>query len=318
VSAAIAVIVANWNGLEYLRTCIPAVLAQDYPHQLVVVDNGSTDGSVDWLHSEFPQVRLICNEANDGFARANNQGIQATTGEYVATLNNDAHPEGGWLAALADTMERDEQVGMVASQVRFAHRPDLIDSAGIEVDVLGVAWHRHFGQPAARESQEIGEVFGPCAAAALYRRAMLDAIGLFDARYFAYYEDVELAWRARRAGWRCLYAPGAKALHQHSATGRQGSPFKVYHLNRNRVWTLIRHYPARRLIFWWPFILLRDTASWAWPLLSGRSEALQGHVDALRQWRQMWVDRRRMASWQHDVPLSPPRLRASPIPAALR
>lgn len=310
-----AVIVANWNGLEHLRICVPAVLAQDYPHfQVVVVDNGSTDGSVAWLRSEFPQVRLICNDGNYGFARATNQGVRATTGGYAAALNNDTRPEPGWLTEMVDAMEMGEKVGMVASQIRLAHRPDLMDSAGIEVDVLGIAWNRHFGRPVAQETAEVVEVFGPCGAAALYRREMLDEVGLFDERYFAYYEDVELAWRARRAGWRCLYAPNARVLHLHSATGRQGSAFKAYHLSRNRVWTFIQHYPTRRFLIWWPLIFLFDTASWMWPLFKGRSDALRGHIDALRQVRQRWHERRRRACWRYDVPLSPPRLRIHRMP----
>ncbi len=136
---AVPVVVVNWNGLEHLRTCIPAVLAQDYPAQAIVVDNGSSDGSVDWLRSTYPRVQLICNAANQGFAVATNQGIGLAAGPYVALLNNDARPEPGWLRAMVAAIEQGQQVGMVAPQICFAHRPELLDSAGIEVDSLGVA-----------------------------------------------------------------------------------------------------------------------------------------------------------------------------------
>lgn len=310
----IAVVVVNWNGLGHLQVCVPAVLAQDYPDfELIVVDNGSDDGSVEWLRSAHPQVRLIGNDTNRGFAEATNQGIRATGGAFVAALNNDARPEADWLSAAARAMGSDERVGMVASQVRLMQQPDRLDSAGIEVDTLGIAWNRRFGQPVDGEPVEPLEVFGPSGAAALYRRAMLDQVGLFDERYFAYYEDVELAWRARRMGWRCLYAPGARVLHHRSPLGQQRSALKAYLLNRNRVWTLIRHYPPGRFLLWGPLILLFDTGSWLWPLLRGRVEAWRGHVHALRAWRWAWEERRRWSRWPYDAPLVLPnhrRLRA--------
>jgi GT2 family glycosyltransferase len=256
----------------------------------------------------------MCNDTNVGFARGNNQGISKAQGTYIATLNNDARPDQHWLSTLVEAMSGDDCVGMVASQILFSHRSDLIDSAGIEVDALGMAWNRHLGMPVTQEPQEAIEVFGPCAGAALYRKAMLDQVGLFDERYFAYYEDVELAWRARRAGWRCVYAPQARVSHVHSATGQTGSAFKAYHINRNRVWTLIRHYPTSRLLLWWPLILSFDVATWLWPLLAGRTDALRGHLDALKEWSWAWGERRRLSDWRHPVPLVFPRLHMSGIP----
>ncbi len=310
----VAIVIVNWNGLEHLRTCIPAVLAQDHALEAIVVDNGSTDESVAWLRSTYPQVRLVCNEANHGFARATNQGILLSDATYLGLLNNDARPEPGWLAAMVDALESGRRVGMAACQIRFAHRPDLLDSAGIEVDTLGVGWNRHFGMPVAREPEEIKEVLGPCGAAALYRREMLDEIGLFDERYFAYYEDVDLAWRAQRAGWRCLYTPRARVLHLHSATGRQGSAFKAYHLNRNRIWTFVKHYSLRRFLLWWPLILLFDASTWLVPLAQGRTAALRGHLDALRGWRWAWQERRRLGAWRNEVSLALPRFRTLRMP----
>jgi hypothetical protein len=213
-----------------------------------------------------------------------------------------------------EAMSSDERVGMVASQIRFSHRPDLLDSAGIEMDVFGMAWNRHLGMPVSQEPREAIKVFGPCAGAALYRKTMLDQVGLFDEHYFAYYEDVELAWRARRAGWRCVYAPQAQVLHVHSATGQTGSAFKAYHVNRNRVWTLIRHYPFSRFVVWWLPILLLDVATWLLPLFGGRTSALRGHLDALKEWSWAWRERQRLSGWRSDVPLALPRLQALGIP----
>jgi len=285
----VAVIIVTWNGISYLRECLPAVLAQDYPRfEVVVVDNGSTDGSVEWIREHCPEVHVLQNPTNFGFSLANNQGIRSTDSDYVVTLNNDAIPEMGWLQSLVDAVETTSDVGMIASQICFYDRPNLLDSAGIEVDVLGVAWNRRLGKAVADDPTDCEEVFGPSAAAALYRREMLEEIGLFDECYFAYYEDVELAWRARRAGWRCLYAPRAHVLHVHSATGSRVSGFKAYYLGRNKWLTLFRHYPFKRLWIWVPALVLFDLLSLFSSALKGQMLAsLRGRIAAWRMRREV-------------------------------
>jgi hypothetical protein len=309
----VAVIIVNWNGLEYLQTCLPALLAQtEIAFETLVVDNGSTDGSVEWLQSTYPEVQLIRNSENRGFAEANNQGIRVTHGEYVVLLNNDTQPSPGWLASLVAAVERDDCVGMVASQICLAHTPGRLDSAGIEVDVLGMAWNRRWGEVVAAEPSDPVEVFGPSAAAALYRRKMLDEIGLFDERYFAYYEDVELAWRARRAGWRCLYVPTARVLHIHSATASRMSGFKAHQIGLNKWRTLFRHYPFRRLWIWAPLLLLIDVASWFGPLVFRLELApLRGRWQAWKHCKALCAERHHVLE-KHDVSgdLCLPRLRS--------
>lgn len=289
----VAVIIVTWNGLEHLQRCLPALMAQEgVAFETLVVDNGSTDGTVPWLRETYPDVRLVVNAENVGFAEANNQGIRATSARYVVLLNNDATPAPGWLCALVAAGEREDRVGMVASQICFAHDPERLDSAGIEVDVLGIAWNRHLGGLVSEEPVHAVEVFGPSAAAALYSRPMLDEIGPFDARYFAYYEDVELAWRARRAGWRCLYAPAARVAHVHSATGGRIAGFKHMLLGRNKWRTLFKHYPFRRLWNWFPLLLAVDGVTWAWPLISRLDTApLRGRWAAWKDWHRWWNER---------------------------
>ena len=291
-----SVIIVNWNGLAHLQRCCAALDAQSLPaYEIVIVDNGSTDGSVAWLSEAYPHVRTIANPTNLGFAEANNIGIAASSGEYVVLLNNDAFPEPQWLTALLAIAEREPDVGMVASQVRLLAAPGTIDSAGIEVDTLGMAWNRHYGLPAEEEPAAPLEVFGPSASAALYRRNMLSEIGLFDARYFAYYEDVDLAWRARRAGWRCLYAPEARVYHVHSATGGKLSGFKAYYLGLNKWRTLFKHYPFRQMAGWLPLLLGVDGLGWGRQVLSsGDSAALRGRLQAWRERHQFLRERRRL------------------------
>jgi GT2 family glycosyltransferase len=292
VTRQVAVVIVNWDGLHHLQGCLPALFAQTFTDfEVVLVDNGSSDGSVEWVEARFPQVRLIRNEANVGFAMANNQAIRATRTEFIATLNNDTRVEPGWLAALVAAAESASSVGMVASKMLFADRPGMINSAGIALDPVGIAWDRLGGNTDDPGEKDPVEVFGPCAGAALYRRTMLDQIGLFDEDFFAYMEDVDLAWRARLAGWRCLYAPVARVTHVHSATGVEGSPFKSRLLGRNKVWLIAKNYqPTGRLLAHLPLILLYDLAAVLFALVArGNVHNLLGRLDGIvglpRAWR---------------------------------
>jgi GT2 family glycosyltransferase len=301
----VTVIILNWNGWHHLERCLPALLAQTYlDFEIVVVDNGSADGSAALVQDRFPQVRLIANSKNLGFAQANNQAIQSTSSPYIVTLNNDTRPEPTWLEEMARAMEANAEIGMVASKVLYMAPPHLVDSAGIEIDRAGFAWNRYNGQPDSAEEHEPYEVFGPNAAAALYRREMLDDVGFFDASFFAYYEDVDLAWRARMMGWSCLYVPRASVYHVHSATSRQGSPLKQHLLARNKLWTILKNYPAPALWLNLPTILFYDLlAALFRAIMEGNTSPIHGRLVALgrlpavlRQRRA--IQRRRRISWR--------------------
>ena len=292
----VSVIILNWNGRDYLAACLPSLLRQTYPNfEVVVVDNGSTDGSGAFVEQQFPQARLIGNDRNLGFAAANNQAIRATQGEFVALLNNDTVADPRWLEALL-AAAADPAVGMVATQMRLAHRPDRIDSAGVAIDRAGIAWGVDGGAPvAAAPPTAVTETFGASGGAALYRRAMLDDNGLFDEAFFAYLEDVDLAWRAQWAGWRALYAPGAVVTHHHSATGNRIPHFKSRLLGRNKLWLLAKNYPFPALLWYLPIIALYEGMSLAvaWRERRLRS-ALAGRWEALRRLPMMLARRRRL------------------------
>lgn len=288
----VSILIVNWNGAHLLARCLPSALAQTWTDTEVVVwDNGSTDGSADWVEAHYPAVRVLRGERNLGFAEGNNAAIQATECPYVATLNNDAEPDPNWLTSLIEAIEASPDVGMCASKMVRADDVGTMDACGIEVDRAGIAWNRYSGEPDRQDETTPYEVFGPCAGAALYRRAMLEQVGAFDERFFAYYEDVDLAWRARRAGWRCLYVPGARVVHRHSSTGREGSPFKGYHLGRNKVWTLIKNYPWPEWLVYLPVIVAYDVAAWGYALLRGDVHPLRGRLAALREWKRVWRER---------------------------
>ena len=274
----VSVIIVNWNGRFWLEQCLPTLAEQTYTDfEVIVVDNGSEDDSVVWLRENWPKVRVLGLSSNSGFAAPNNRGIEASRGEWIATLNNDTLLDREWLQNLiAET--GDPQVGMVASLVVFLDESDQVDAAGILVDKAGMAWNRGHGGPIDDVSVP-AEVFGPNGSAALYRREMLAEIGLFDEDFFAYYEDVDLAWRARRAGWRCRYTPAAVVRHWHSATGGQFPWLKTFLISRNKHWTIIKNYDRTEFTRRLPIILLYDLAGLFYRLAVDRNLApLKGRL----------------------------------------
>jgi len=290
----VSIIVVNWNGRAYLRQCLSSLAAQTYPSkEIVVVDNGSTDGSVAWLAAHFPQVHVIQNEQNRGFGAACNQGARAGSAPYLALLNNDAWAEPNWLAELVQAAEENERIGMVASKMLFEDRPQIVNSTGICVDRCGISWDRQGGQPdGAPEAPQ--EVLGPCGGAALYRRAMFDELGGFDETFFAYLEDVDLALRGRWRGWQAVYAPTARVHHAHSGTSKEGSAFKTYYLSRNKVFWIVKNYPLPQLLFWCPWIAVYEVLSQGLAATRGRGlSALRGRLAGLKALPRLLSWRRR-------------------------
>lgn len=286
-SPQITVVIPTLRGRQWLPACLDALARQTFrDFEIVVVDNASSDGTREWLAAR-DDVRVIRNDANAGFAEACNQGIRASAAPYVALLNDDTQVDSAWLAALLRAMQQDDAIGACASLMVYADRPAMVQSAGICIDRAAIAWDRLAGRPLA-EAAEPCDIFGASGGAVLYRRAMLDAIGLFDARFFAYLEDVDLAWRAQCAGWRCRYVPGAVVLHHTSATSGAGSPFKNRLLGRNKIWLAAKNARGRDL----PIVMLYDllavlyagVARRDWSHLRGRLSAL-GALAAMRQAR---------------------------------
>jgi GT2 family glycosyltransferase len=304
-SALVSVVIAHWNKLPLLRSCLQALDRQSFrDFEVIVVDNGSTDESVAWLRQR-PDIRLIINESNLGFAAANNQGIRASSTPFVALLNNDTAPERDWLAALTAVMS-DGGYGMAASLMLFASRPDMVQSAGVAMDRAAIAWDR-FGGFSRRDGvvQQEADIFGPSGGAALYRRSMLEQVGLLDERFFAYLEDVDLAWRAQRAGWRCRYVPGAVVKHHTSASSGEGSPAKRWLLGRNKVWLVAKNAALHQL----PVILLYDVLATSYALTRrGEWHHARGRLVALRELPAILRQRR----GSHSVPLD--HLEPLPLP----
>ncbi len=275
----LAVVVVNWNRRELLRSCLQSLERQQckQPFQVVVVDNGSTDGSAEMLAEEFAatpafSLKVIRNQDNRGFCAANNQGIAVSgSADFIALLNNDAEAEPQWLAALAGAFEGHPEVGMAASKILVHEDPCRIDKAGHLIYPDGQNRGRGSGELDTGQYDRLEEVLWPDGCAAMYRRAMLDEIGGFDEDFFAYGDDAELGLRARIAGWKCLYVPQALVRHHRGATLGLRSPRRLVLIERNRVLLAAKLFPWSLLWLNGVYYLMRLAAG-LWAALRGRGE----------------------------------------------
>ena len=266
---------------EVLEACLRALESQTVDEfEVVVIDNSGT-GRVQACNPQaFPRVRVISNPRNVGFGAAVNQAFLASTAPYLATLNDDAVADPRWLEMLLADAEAHPRTGMFASEVRLAGTEKL-DSAGMLIAADGSSKQR---SPTALAD---AEALLPSGSAALYRRAMLDEIGLFDESFFLYCEDTDLGLRAQWAGWGCRYVPGAMVDHLYSHSAGRASPLKAYYVERNRLYTIVKNFPAG-MLFVAPFASI---ARYFWhvaALLSGRGKAAEyrqeGHSAVMLPW----------------------------------
>src|SRR5437773_12340930 len=246
----ISVVVVNLNRCELLGRCLDSVWRQTFSNfEVVVVDNGSTDGSMEFLRAiSEPRLRIVSLTSNRGFAGGSNAGISVAKGRYIATLNNDAEADQRWLEELVVGIESDKSVGMCASKILFSNDRKRIDKAGHLMYPDGLNHGRGSGEPDRGQFDQREEALFPDAAAALYRREMLEVIGLFDEYFFAYGDDADLGLRGRLAGWQCLYIPTAVVYHVHSATAGEFSPLKAFLIERNRIWVAVKPFPRSLLV----------------------------------------------------------------------
>ena len=280
----LSVIVVCWNGMRHLPRCLAALWPQLPPGaELVLVDNGSTDGMPAWARGAYPQARVIVLPENLGFAGGVNAGLRAARGALLLLLNDDAFAEPGFIPALLGALEAQPQAGAASAVLLFEHRPELVASAGIRVRRDGLALDLWTGRLAAELPGESQPIFGPSGGAALFRRTLFEDTGLMEPGFFSYLEDADLAWRARLRGWQSIVVPGARARHVYSATSGQGSPFKQRLLGRNRLRTLVRCLPGRLLWRCLPAILAYDLLAIGYGLLARQPAVLAGRIAALRE-----------------------------------
>ena len=314
---AISVVVVTWNRRDLLRSCLQSLTLQKWKErfEVVIVDNGSDDGSPEMLLREFSEqpafrLELIRNRENRGFCAANNQGFAVSDSEFVALLNNDAEAEPNWLSELAGAFNDRPDVGMAASKILVYEDPRRIDKAGHLIYPDGQNRGRGSGELDAGQYDRTEEVLWPDGCAAMYRRAMLDQIGGFDEDFFAYADDAELGLRARIAGWKCLYIPGAVARHHRGATLGLRSSRRLELIERNRVLLAAKLFPWSLLWLNGAYYLARLMASlWAasrhrgelnrFPGVRGKLQValalLKGDLEALAMLPRMLAKRRAVA-----------------------
>ncbi len=246
----VSVIIVNWNGKSLLKECLNSLAAQTAKEiEIILVDNGSQDGSADYVREQYPAVRLVSLPENLGFAGGNNAGIKVARGEYIALLNNDTKTDPAWLENLLSEAESSpHSTGMWASKILSYDNPGIFDNVGLLLYPDGLGRGRGRLEKDQGQYDQPGEAFFPSGCAGLYRRAMLIEIGLFDEEFFAYADDVDIGLRARLAGWGCWYVPSARVYHKYSASSTAYSPFKAFLVERNRIWVLLKYFPLELIL----------------------------------------------------------------------
>jgi len=236
----VTVIVVNWNGKTLLSGCLDGLRKQVYrSFTVILVDNGSNDGSIDFVTNNYPEVEIIALPENLGFSFANNVALKNIHSEHVAFLNNDAVPAPFWLNNLVEAFERCPQAGFAASKMLFQDEPTIIDRAGDSYTTAGAGLLRGRGRSASNYNKQEW-IFGTCAGSAFFRIEVLRDVGFFDEVFFILYEDVDLSFRAQLRGYKCLYVPEAVVYHKASSSIVYDSPISVYYSHRNLEWVYIK------------------------------------------------------------------------------
>ncbi len=297
----LTVIIVNWNGREMLSKCLQALGKQVFRRfSVIVADNGSTDGSVEWVRQEYPQVEVIALSQNLGFSAANNIALKKVRTPYAALLNNDAFPHPLWAEKMIAAMEANPEAGFAASKLLFADHPEAIDRAGDSYTLAGAGLLRGRGNSAAGYGKAEW-VFGACAAAALYRTQMLQHIGLFDEDFFLLYEDVDLSFRAQLRGYKCLYVPEAVVFHKGSGSIGHDSPVSVYYAHRNLEWVYLQNMPSLLLLKTLPYHVFYNILALLYFVFAGRlRDYLKAKRDAFRGVRKA-LSKRRIIQHQRCV-----------------
>lgn len=296
----VSIVIVTWNGRQYLDACLRAVAAQeDVVAETILVDNASSDGTVEFVRELFPWVRIVALPGNAGFAGGNNAGVREARGRIVAFLNNDTVADPGWLRALVGGLDPAAGFALATSRVVYMHDPSVVDSAGDGMLRAGGAFKRHHGGPSSAVATS-QEVFGMCGAACAISRAAWDELGGFDESFFVSHEDVDLSYRARLLGYRCRYVAESIVRHHGSVTIGRASRLAVFHGQRNLEWAYVKNTPGALLWTTLPEHVLYVLAAAVYfartgrfvDFLRGKAAALAGMPRVLRERRRVQRARR--------------------------
>ena len=290
---AVTVAIVAYQSGDYLQACVDALARQTFADfEAVVADNASTDGSVERLRLPDARFRIEPMGANLGFAAANNRVAFASTADWFAVINPDAQADADWLAALILAAARWPGAASFGSTQLSLDDPSRLDGVGDVWHAAGVAWRARNGW-SARDIPPEGEAFGPCGAAALYRRDLFVGLGGFDERYFCYCEDIDLAYRLRLDGWMAVQVPASVVLHAGSGISGRVSEFTLFHGHRNLVWTFAKNTPAAWLWLLVPWRIAYGLALiWAARKVGGAGFVARGQWAALKGLRPILASRR--------------------------
>lgn len=256
----VAIIVLNWNGRTLLKECLESLSSLDYPnYKVIVVDNASEDGSPEFVESHFPNIHLIRNEKNLGFAEGNNVGIRfalALGADYVVLLNNDTQVERDFLTYLIKRGEEDKEIGVLGGKVLMYFAPHIINSTGVNLNRIAFGWDRDFGEEAYLTERERGEVLAVSGCLMAIKKEVFEKIGLFDPKYFAYYEDVDFCIRVwKHTSFRVEYVPESLIYHKFSSSLSEESQLKNYFMLKNQYRIFFRHFPVTHILRTFPLLI---------------------------------------------------------------
>lgn len=292
----VSVILVTWNSSDYLDKCLSKLKDQTINDlEIIIVDNGSTDNSLDIISKYFPQARIIKNETNAGFAKANNQGISVASGEYVLLLNTDCFLEENYIKLLVNYLEKNPDIAGAQGKLLRDSESSIIDSLGIDIKITGVAKDISQGQKDPQLSKSFN-VDTLCAAAAIYRRSILEEVkqgdDYFDTDFVSYYEDVDLGLRVMKFGYKLACIPTAVAYHVRG--GLQKDTDSMHRLAlRNKYFAIIKNWSILEIILKSPFILGWEVVKFVKFLLTS-PKVLVGYLDVVRDFG-LFIKKRRLA-----------------------
>ncbi|WP_119628968.1 glycosyltransferase family 2 protein [Methylocaldum marinum] len=283
----VAVIIVSWDSAPFLSKCLASLREQTFQEfRTIVIHNGEFNDTLVSAQSTLESAEIICLGKNRGFAAGNNVAAQLLKGkdcDWIALLNPDAFPEPNWLDNLLKATIAYPEYSFFGSRLVVAHDPTLLDGVGDAYHTSGLVWRRGHGSTAINSYEEPEEIFSPCAAAALYRKDAFLEVGGFDEDFFCYVEDVDLGFRMRLAGHRCLYVPDAVVAHVGSASTGRHSDFSIYHGHRNIVWTYIKNMPFPLFWIYLPQHLFLNIISVIWFVFFGQTRViLNAKIDAVK------------------------------------
>ena len=274
---AASIIVINWNGVQHLPVCLNALRKQTVSNfEVIVADNASHDDSLQLLARDYPEVKVVALPENRGFTGGNNAGIRAARGEIIILLNNDTEVDAHWLEEILAAFERHPEAGLIASKMKLFDRRDTFHTAGDFYRLDGIPGNRGVWETDRGQYDREEYAFSACGGSAAYRKSMLDQIGLLDEDFFYSCEDIDLAWRAQLAGWKCVYAPKAIVYHKLSATG--GGATASFYDGRNFIYVIAKDYPSSLWTKYQGGIIRKQLSLFAEALRAWRGQAARARL----------------------------------------